>query len=122
MHYFFKLLLIKNKNMGIEISKITIKNFKNLRNVTIYPKKFNVIVGPNGSGKTNLLEFFKLLRKIYIERKPYPFLEWDGYENIVWEHKRHLPIEFEMEVVEKKKLLEFLNSEIFEIRKILILI
>jgi predicted ATPase len=96
--------------MGVEITKITIKNFKNLKNVTIRPRKFNVLVGPNGSGKTNFLEFFKLLRKIYVERNPYPFLEWDGYENVVWNHQRYLPIEFEIETVERMTLLDFLRD------------
>ena len=85
----------------IELTKIRIKNFKNLKDVEINPRKFNVLVGPNGSGKTNFIEFFKLLRKIYVERNPYPFLEWDGYENVVWNHDRRLPVEFEIETVER---------------------
>jgi predicted ATPase len=96
--------------MAVEITKIAIKNFKNLKDVIIKPKKFNVLIGPNGSGKTNFLEFFKLLRKIYIERNPYPFLEWDGYENVVWNHQRSLPIEFEIETVERTTLTEFLKK------------
>ena len=96
--------------MTIEIRKIAIRNFKNLKDIVIYPKKFNVLIGPNGSGKTNFLEFFKLLRKIYVERNPYPFLEWDGYENVVWNHKRSLPIEFEIETVERITLAEFLKK------------
>lgn len=96
--------------MAVEIRKIVIRNFKNLKDVVIYPKKFNVLIGPNGSGKTNFLEFFKLLRKIYVERNPYPFLEWDGYENVVWNHQRSLPIEFEIETVERTTLAEFLKK------------
>jgi AAA15 family ATPase/GTPase len=96
--------------MTVEITRIRIKNFKNLKDVTIKPKKFNVLIGPNGSGKTNFLEFFKLLRKIYVERNPYPFLEWDGYENVVWNHQRSLPIEFEIETVERTTLAEFLKK------------
>ncbi len=96
--------------MAVEIRKIVIKNFKNLKDVVIYPKKFNVLIGPNGSGKTNFLEFFKLSRKIYVERNPYPFLEWDGYENVVWNHQRSLPIEFEIETVERTTLAEFLKK------------
>ena len=96
--------------MAVEITKIMIKNFKNLKDVSIKPRKFNVLIGPNGSGKTNFLEFFKLLRNIYVERNPYPFLEWDGYENVVWNHQRSLPIEFEIETVERTSLTEFLKK------------
>jgi len=92
--------------MNVRMGKIIIKNFKNLKDVTIRPKKFTVLIGPNGSGKTNFLEFFKLLRKIYAERNPYPFLEWDGYENVVWNHQINLPIEFELETVERTNLTE----------------
>ena len=104
--------------MAIEIRKIVIRNFKNLKDVVIYPKKFNVFIGPNGSGKTNFLEFFKLLRKIYVERNPYPFLEWDGYENVVWNHQRSLPIEFEIETVERTSLAEFLRKYLRKYRRI----
>ncbi len=96
--------------MSISVNRITIRNFKNLKDVTVYPKKFNVIIGPNGSGKTNLLEFFKMLRKIYVERNPYPFLEWGGYENVVWNHRIDLPIEFEFETVERTSLSEFVRK------------
>ncbi|KUJ93464.1 MAG: hypothetical protein XD40_1314 [Archaeoglobus fulgidus] len=99
--------------MAIEISEIEVRNFKNLKNVRIKPGKFNVVVGPNGSGKTNLLEFFKLLRKIYVERNPYPFLEWDGYENVVWNHQRSLPIEFRLETVERASLNEIIKDQTF---------
>lgn len=47
----------------MEVSRIIIKNFKNLKDVEIRPKKFNVLIGPNGSGKTNFIEFFKLLKE-----------------------------------------------------------
>lgn len=48
-----------------------------------------------------------MLRKIYVERNPYPFLEWGGYENVVWNHQIGLPIEFEIETVERTNLTDF---------------
>ena len=99
----------------MEVSRIIIKNFKNLKDVEIRPKKFNVLIGPNGSGKTNFIEFFKLLRKIYVEKNPYPFLDWDGYRNVVWNHKINLPIQFMIETVEKINLSDFINSYLIEI-------
>ncbi len=52
------------------------------------------------------------MRKIYVERNPYPFLEWDGYENVVWNHDKCLPIEFEIETVEKATLTELFSKYI----------
>ncbi|PSN91965.1 hypothetical protein B9P99_03715, partial [Candidatus Marsarchaeota G1 archaeon OSP_B] len=42
----------------IDYKRVRIKNFKSLENVEIGLEKLNVIVGPNGSGKTNLFEVF----------------------------------------------------------------
>ena len=76
----------------MRLKKLVVKNFKSLRNCEIELGKFNVLVGPNASGKSNLVEVFKLLRKIYVERDYNPFLEWWGYNNIVWAGKEELPI------------------------------
>ena len=40
------------------IERIILKNFRNLKNRSMGPftKNINLIIGPNGSGKTNVLE------------------------------------------------------------------
>jgi len=76
----------------VRLKKLIVKNFKSLRNCEVELGKFNVLVGPNASGKTNLIEVFKLLRKIYVEKDTNPFLEWWGYNNVVWGGKEELPI------------------------------
>ncbi|MBL7117670.1 MAG: AAA family ATPase [Candidatus Syntrophoarchaeum sp.] len=77
----------------MKLKKIEIKNFKSLKDCSIDLRGFNVVVGPNASGKTNLVELFKLLRKIYVDREPFPFLDWwGGYDNVVWDRKEELPI------------------------------
>jgi predicted ATPase len=63
------------------IDRINIKNFKSIRdsgNITIRP--INVLIGPNGVGKTNFIQFFKLLNSIYKQRLKY-FTADNGYEN-----------------------------------------
>nr|WP_206206074.1 AAA family ATPase [Thermococcus sp. JdF3] len=74
------------------MKKLIVKNFKSLRDCEIELDKFNVLIGANASGKTNLVEVFKLLRKIYVERDTNPFLDWWGYNNVVWAGKEELPI------------------------------
>ncbi|ASJ12072.1 AAA family ATPase [Thermococcus thioreducens] len=76
----------------MRLKKLTVRNFKSLRDCEVELDKFNVIIGPNASGKTNLVEVFKLLRKIYVEKDTNPFLEWWGYNNVVWAGKEELPI------------------------------
>ncbi|MBE9595198.1 MAG: AAA family ATPase, partial [Proteobacteria bacterium] len=74
------------------LKKIEIKNFKSLKDCSIELRDFNVVIGPNASGKTNFVELFKLLRKIYADGEPFPFLDWWGYDNVVWDRKEELPI------------------------------
>lgn len=77
---------------------ISIKNFKSLENVEINLDKLNVVVGPNGSGKTNLLEtilFAKLIARPVIY-PPYPFSYWWGYRNLVYLHDINKNVEFKI--------------------------
>jgi AAA15 family ATPase/GTPase len=74
------------------LKKVFIKNFKSLHDCEIDIGKMNVVVGANPSGKSNLIEAFRLLKKIYDEKDPFPFLEWWGYNNVVWQRKEELPI------------------------------
>jgi predicted ATPase len=45
------------------ISKLSIDGFKSLRNVTLNPTKLNILVGPNASGKSSVLQTLLLLRQ-----------------------------------------------------------
>lgn len=40
----------------MRISKITVKNFRSLKGVEIECRQFNVLIGQNNHGKTNLLD------------------------------------------------------------------
>jgi predicted ATPase len=49
--------------MGKPIDLITIKGFKSIASLERFPlKKLNVLIGANGAGKSNFVEFFRLLR------------------------------------------------------------
>lgn len=74
------------------LKKVFIKNFKSLHDCEIDIGKLNVVVGANASGKSNLIEAFRLLKKIYVDKDSFPFLEWWGYDNVVWQRKEELPI------------------------------
>lgn len=74
------------------LKKVFIKNFKSLHDCEIDIGKMNVVVGANASGKSNLIEAFRLLKKIYVDKDSFPFLEWWGYNNVVWQRKEELPI------------------------------
>lgn len=80
--------------MKCVLKQVHVKNFKSLKDVNVILKKLNVLVGPNGSGKTNFIEFFKFLNKALVEtQNPYaPYLDWWDYRNIVWNRTEELPI------------------------------
>jgi predicted ATPase len=45
------------------LNEITIKGFKSIRDLTDFKLgKLNVLVGANGSGKSNFVDFFRMLR------------------------------------------------------------
>jgi predicted ATPase len=45
----------------VKINRIEISGYRSLKNVTWKPGDLNIIIGPNGTGKSNLLRFFELL-------------------------------------------------------------
>uniref|UniRef100_A0A7V5XGK4 ATPase n=1 Tax=Thermodesulfobacterium geofontis TaxID=1295609 RepID=A0A7V5XGK4_9BACT len=48
----------------MKVKKLKISNFKSFENLEIELGKFNVLIGPNASGKSNFIQIFKFLRDI----------------------------------------------------------
>ncbi len=46
---------------GIKINHLEIKGFRSLKNVIWQPGKLNIVIGPNGTGKSNLLRLLELI-------------------------------------------------------------
>ncbi len=46
------------------IDKLTIKGFKSLQDVELELGNLNVLIGPNGGGKSNLISYFEMLREM----------------------------------------------------------
>ena len=45
------------------ITNITLENFKCFRQVSINPKRLTVLIGPNGTGKSSVLQALLLLKQ-----------------------------------------------------------
>lgn len=80
----------------MELKRIEIRNFKSLKNCVIDLKDINIIVGPNASGKTNIIELFELIKLIYEKHERNPFLKWWGYDHIIWNRKEELNIKIKL--------------------------
>ena len=80
--------------MEDKTTSIHVENFKSLKDCTIDFKKFNVLIGVNGAGKTNVLELFKFVDLCVNSNQtpPYSFAPWHGFGNLVWSHDERLPI------------------------------
>jgi len=51
--------------LGRSLDRLTIKGFKSIRELKDFDlKALNIFIGGNGAGKSNLIEFFRLLREI----------------------------------------------------------
>jgi len=49
--------------MGNPLNKMTIQGFKSIKTLENFElKDLNVLIGANGAGKSNLVDFFRLLR------------------------------------------------------------
>jgi AAA15 family ATPase/GTPase len=46
------------------IKKLKVKNYKSLKDVELELDKFNVLIGPNASGKSNLLDCVTFISEI----------------------------------------------------------
>jgi predicted ATPase len=56
------------ENMKKMVSKIRINGFKSIKQTSIELGKLNVLIGSNGSGKTNFISIFKLLEQLLAGR------------------------------------------------------
>lgn len=55
--------------MGQPIDKITLKGFKSIRNLEDFPlRPLNILIGANGAGKSNFVDFFTFLREAIEQR------------------------------------------------------
>jgi predicted ATPase len=77
----------------LSLKILKVKNFKSLHNFRLELGKFNVLIGKNASGKTNVVEVFRLLKEIVKPETINPPIKFGGYKNIVWKGDEELPIE-----------------------------
>jgi len=77
------------------LTKIAIKNYKSLENVELALRPLNVLVGPNNSGKSNLLDCLEWLREFMMIQGPGAIESRGGFKNLVWngEIQRTISIE-----------------------------
>ncbi len=69
----------------MKITQLDIEGFRSLRKVSWFPGDLNVIIGPNGTGKSNLLRFMELI-SISAQGKLGKYIQSiGGMDPIVWD-------------------------------------
>lgn len=72
------------------IRHVRVQNFKSLREVDLELGTRNVLVGPNMSGKSNVIDIFRFLSWIAAPGPGYPialqhaFQQWGGFGEVLW--------------------------------------
>ena len=59
------------------MNRIEIEGYKSFKKIDIPLNPINIMIGSNGSGKSNFLSFFEMLNRIY-ERKLTPYVALNG--------------------------------------------
>lgn len=88
------------------IKKLQVKNYKSLKDVDLEPGLRNVLVGPNMSGKSNLIDCFKFLTHICTRGLNDAFMTRGGFPEVVWKGEDDGPISFRL-VIDYGKSYEY---------------
>jgi predicted ATPase len=67
------------------IRKLDIEGFRSLRNVSWKPNRLNVVIGPNGTGKSNLLRFLEMISTSAHGRLRDFVKDSGGMDPLVWD-------------------------------------
>jgi predicted ATPase len=66
------------------LDQIHIRNYKSLRDVALDLRPFNVLIGPNNAGKSNLFDCLSLLSELTRSQQGEPVHSRGGFSSIIW--------------------------------------
>lgn len=66
-----------------ELKTIVVKNFKSIEDQTLNLGRLNVLIGGNGSGKSNFIEVFRFLRELVAQNLSGFTLRKGGADNLL---------------------------------------
>lgn len=98
------------------LDSINVRNFKALKKADLDLSKLNLLIGPNASGKSSVLQAIALLRQSTIGALSYAgdYVDLGSFEDTVFKHKKELRIQiettFSLSESNKKKLKEEISK------------
>lgn len=73
------------------IKNIKIQNYRSIRDLTLELRRLNVLIGANGSGKSNFISFFEMTKALYERRLRAYVKTRGGMDNILYHGRKHSP-------------------------------
>lgn len=89
------------------ISKLKVENYKSLKDVEIDFHSFNVLIGPNNSGKSNILDCLAFLADTAMTDISTAFAKRGGYDHLIFGGQTEEEIKIAVEIVDKTKIMRF---------------
>ena len=67
------------------LDRLTVRGFKSIRELEKFePRSLNILIGPNGSGKTNFIDLFRMLARMQDGRLQMFVAEQDGPDSLMF--------------------------------------
>lgn len=73
------------------LDRIQAKGFKSIREMDLSLRQLNVLIGSNGSGKSNFISLFGLLNKLIDQQLQVAVQRWGGADAILHYGQKHTP-------------------------------
>ncbi|MCP5063883.1 MAG: AAA family ATPase, partial [Ignavibacteriae bacterium] len=73
----------------MKVKSIKIKNFKSVKEVTLELRNINILIGSNGVGKSNFIQFFNLLNNIVSQNLQNYVTEKGGADSLLFFGRKH---------------------------------
>lgn len=83
------------------IKKLNVKNYKSLKDLDLELGRRNILVGPNMSGKSNLIDCLKFLTQMCVFGVSKTFLDRGGFTEVAWKGEDSSSISFQL-IVEQE--------------------
>lgn len=90
------------------IENVVIRNYKSIRELSLPLRELNVLIGANGSGKSNFISFFELTKALYERYLGAYTLKRGGIDNLLYHSRKHSPFIY--------GLIDFSNTNAFHFK------
>ncbi len=85
------------------LDEIRIRNYKSLKEIAVPLRTFNVLIGPNNSGKSNIKDCLEFISEHLPHYGGEPVNRRGGFSAVVWNGDISLPVVIEISGHEKKE-------------------